>query len=271
VTRHLIELFSILILASVLACDDDEPVEPEPSGPTEATEPPEGDPSTDQSEPGPTGELMREHFIKVRETRQALIGDDIEAAKEAMQWLADNDPGTDALPEQLRGMLDAMREKAGDFGEATTLTEASESFAGMLNHCGECHTAIDGGPEFATPPLEEGDEIATQMMRHRWAIERMWEGIVSRDEEIYVAGAEILEDVRLRPEELPQGVVEPERIDAIIEHVHEEGAAAKESAEWPERTEHFGRLIATCATCHRAMGTGVFARAAIEAEQPAGP
>jgi cytochrome c553 len=269
VIHYLSKLTLILLLAVGTACDDDP--EPEPSEPVETSEAPEGDPSTDQAEPGPTDELMREHFLKVRETRQALIGDDIEAAKEAMQWLADNDPGTDALPEQLRGMLDGMREQARGFGEATTLTEASMSFAGMLNHCGDCHDAVDGGPEFATPPLEEGDEIATQMARHRWAIERMWEGIVSRDEEIYGAGAEVLADVRLRPEEVPQGVVEPERIDAIIEHVHEEGTAAKESTEWPERTEHFGRLIATCATCHRAMGVGVFARAAIEAEQPAGP
>jgi hypothetical protein len=109
------------------------------------------------------------------------------------------------------------------------------------------------------------------MSRHRWAIERMWEGIVSRDVAIYVAGAEVLDDVRLVPEELPQGVVEPARLDAIIEHVHQEGAAAAASEEWPERTEHFGRLIATCATCHRAMGVGAFARGTIEADTPAGP
>jgi len=258
---------ALVLSLGLVGCEDETTPEPEP----EVTEPSEGDPAADQVDPSPTGELMREHFLKVRETRQALIGDDMDAAKAAMAWLAENDPGLDALPEPLRPMLSAMQEKAAEFGEATTLSEASASFAGMLNTCGDCHAAVQGGPTFATPPLAEGNELPVQMTRHRWAIERMWEGIVSRDTEMYVAGAEVLADVQLRPEELPQGVLEPERIDAIITHVHEQGTEGVEAETWPERAENFGSLLATCATCHRAMGVGAFARNAIEAEQPTGP
>ncbi|RLB54437.1 MAG: hypothetical protein DRJ42_09080 [Deltaproteobacteria bacterium] len=258
--RALIHLAILSLVLPVFGCDD------EPEAPTEPVEEVSTDdePGSDQLEPGPTGDLMREHFLKVREARQALVGDDIEGARAAMAWLADNDPGLDAVPTPLRPNLEGMREEARSFADATTLSEASMAFAGMLNYCGECHQHVEGGPEFAMPPGPDGDALQDQMQRHRWAIERMWEGIVSRNLETYVDGATVMGDVQLRAEELPHGVLEPERIDAIIAHVHELAGAAKESTDWDDRTENFGRLLATCATCHRALGVGAFARAAMD-------
>lgn len=256
------QLVILSLLLSAFGCDDDDDAET-PAEPIEEVST-DDDPANDQPEPGPTGDLMREHFLKVREARQALVGDDIEGARSAMAWLAANDPGFDAVPAALRPNLEAMREQAGAFGEATTLTEASMAFAGMLNYCGECHQHIEGGPEFAMPPGPDGDALQDQMQRHRWAIERMWEGIVSRNLETYTDGATVMNEVELRAAELPQGVLEPERVDAIITHVRELSAAAKESTDWEDRSENFGRLLATCATCHRALGVGAFARNAME-------
>lgn len=264
--------FLALTLSAALACGSDEtPAEETPSNDESAeseTAETAEEPETPPSEPGPTGTLMREHFTKVREARAALIGDDIEAARAAMSWLAENNPGTDQVPEPLRPNLEAMRQRAHDFGDATTLTEASMAFAGMLNYCGECHASIAGGPQFAIPPTPDGDALPDQMHRHRWAIERMWEGVVSRNLEAYQDGANVMSEMDLRSGDLPQGVLEPERIDAIITHVRTLSNEAKEVTTWEERSERLGGLIATCATCHRAMGVGPFARQAIEAQGP---
>jgi cytochrome c553 len=252
-------VLSLAVLGG-FACDDDEPAAttPETTEPTPPTG--TGDPATDQREPSPTGMLMRAHFERAREARQALIAGEIDAAKTEVGWLANNDPTEGELPAPLRPHLEAMREKARAFGGAETLTDAGQAFGRMLTHCGDCHKAVSGGPTFAMPPMPGGEALADRMQKHRWAADRMWEGLVIQDEEMYDAGANALTDVFIRQEELPQGVTEPARLQAIADNVKNLAAEGAAATEWPARADVFGRFIATCATCHRMMGVGAFAR-----------
>ena len=260
----ILPLLAVLLLG---ACDDDSEAGPT-AGTTQEPEaqPPAatGDPEQDQPEVSPTGMLMREHFTKAREARAALIGGDIETARAAMGWLAANDPGVGEIPEALRPSLTGMREKAGAFAEAATLTDAGLAYAAMLTHCGECHGALERGPTFAIPPLPEGDELRSHMQRHRWAADRMWEGLVTHDTERFGSAAEVLSEVALHQEALPTGEVPAERIHALAQHVHELGpeAAAAETDE--ARADIYGRFLATCATCHRALGVGQVAQQATQ-------
>jgi len=249
---------ALLLPPLLTACDDDS--EAEGGGAPEPEAPP-ADPAPD---PAATRQLMAEHFQKATEARQAIVGDDIDGARAAMQWLAENDTALEALPEDMRPRLAEMREKAGSFAEATTLTEAGESLARMLRTCGECHSGEGRGPSFETPPRPEGDTLPVQMQRHLWAAERMWEGLVTHEDTLFSAGGATLSDVTLHAEELPQGVLEPERIEALVDHVHGLGADAGEASDWDARAQIYGRLIATCATCHRALGVTAFARAGMQ-------
>lgn len=257
-------LAAVLLLA---ACDDDSEADPS-AGAAQETEVEQpvatGDPAQDQPEVTPTGMLMREHFTKAREARAALIGGDIETARTAMAWLATNDPGSDQVPEALRPSLVGMKEKATAFADASTLTDAGLAYGAMLLHCGECHGALERGPEFAIPALPEGEEIVSHMQRHRWAADRMWEGLVTHDTDRYGSAAEVLSEVALHQEALPEGEVPAERIQALAQHVHELGpeAAAAETDE--ARAEVYGRFLATCATCHRALGVGQIAQQATQ-------
>lgn len=208
--------------------------------------------------------LMAEHYMKASEARQALISAEMETAQTAMQWLADNETNQGSLPDEARPHLTAMRERAGAFAEAETLTEAGVAFGRVLTTCGDCHAAVEQGPTFTAPPVPEGEELPARMQRHRWSAERMWDGLVARDEGTYRDGALVLEDVILHPEELPQGVLEPERVQAIADRVHELGDEALEAEDWAKRGEVYGEFLATCATCHRAMGVGAVARSMME-------
>jgi mono/diheme cytochrome c family protein len=258
--ERITRLLGILALGlCVSACGDDE--QPAQSDEPAAETNPEEARAT-------TLRLMAEHYTKATEGRQAIIGDDIDAARVAMQWLADNETHQGGLPDELRPHLANMREKAGRFTSASTLTDAGVAFGLLLTHCGECHDAAGRGPTFEAPPVPQGDELPMRMQRHRWSAERMWEGLVTHNEGIFDAGAEVLETVILHPEELPQGVLDPDRVQAIADHVHELGEQAESADDWPARGEIYGRFLATCATCHRAMGVAAVARAAMDRPMP---
>ncbi len=256
----LLSLALPLSLSLVTGCDD-EPDDADVETPTDGVEEPEAPIAPANAE---TQRLMAEHFIKANEARQALIGDDLDGARTAMAWLADNNPGGESLPDIVQGFLTQMRSNAGTFGDATTLTEASIAFAQTAQQCGECHAAVENGPSFTAPPMPEGDSLPAQMQRHAWAADRMWEGLITQDEALFERGTAILEEVNLGPEELPQGVLEPERVTALITHIQELGQEAESAEDWDTRANLYGRFIATCSTCHRAMGVGAFARQVME-------
>ncbi len=236
-------------------------VEPTTETETETETEPETETEVAVPERSPIRTLMLEHFTKARDARNALIAGDGDAAREAIGWLAENDPSTGELADELRAKLDVMREQAGTFSDASGLAEAGQAYASILVRCGECHTATEGGPTFATPPVPEGDGVQARMQLHRWAAERMFEGLVVADAEHFKAGARALETDPLRAEDLPQG--DPVQIQAFADHVHTLGEEALAAESEEDRAGVYGRFIATCAACHRALGMSDVVAAAV--------
>lgn len=247
---------ALLALSLVAGCDEDPPPASPPPTPAPAT-PDEPDPApvADQAAPTEVGTMMREHFLKAREAREALVRGDVEAARAAMSFLATHDLGT-SLPDALRPKLAEMQAAAGTFGAATTLREAGAALATTLSKCGECHRAADQTPSFAVPPVPEGDTVQVHMLRHQWASDRMWEGLVMHDEAHYRSGAQILGDVTLHASDLDDSAEAPEQIEAMAQHVHTLGEQAMAATDDAGRADVYGRFIATCATCHRLLEGG---------------
>ena len=252
-TRALLCLVACFFL---LACGEDEPAST-PDDPEPVAEDDEGSgENSDQGEVSAVGELMRGHFTRAANARDAMVRGDLTQAREHMNWLATHQRAGD-LPTDLQPLLTQMQTEAGHFAEAETLTEAGTALARTLTRCGSCHRAAEAGPEIATPPVPEGDDVAAHMQRHRWAADRMWAGLVSDDAEMYTAGAHELREASLHEGELPgHDEHPPERITNITTHVHELGFNAEEATEWDERANIYGRLLATCAACHRLLNAG---------------
>lgn len=255
--------------ALLVACGEDEPVSPA-EGPEPAVESePESDPGDDVPEVTPLGDLMRGHFQRARDARDAMVRGDLDEARRHMSWLATHQRAED-LPEDLRPLLTVMQTEAAQFAEAQTFTEAGTALARTLTSCGACHRTAQASPQIGTPPVPLGDDLAAHMRRHEWAAERMWAGLVTDDVETYVAGTLVLREASLHEAELPGSEEHPpERIAAITRHVHELGSNAETAEDWDERAAIYGRLLATCATCHRLLEGGPDAVRLRRDEEPA--
>ena len=99
--------------------------------------------------------------------------------------------------------------------------------------------------------------MASHMQRHRWAADRMWAGLVTDSEEAYTAGARVLHEDALHEGEMPGHEAQPDgRLAAITGLVHQLGADAEAAEDWDTRANVYGRLLATCAACHRLLQAG---------------
>ena len=251
-------------------CGEDEPTPP----PTTATEPPATppEPSTAPEAADPTSVrgVMTGHFARATSAHDAIVRADMDTARADMAWLATHQEG-DALPENLQPLLVAMQAEAARFAEATTLTEAGTTYAQMLVRCGACHTESHGGPEIAQPPIPEGDTPEARMRRHQWASDRMFDGLVMADAELFRAGNDALTSAPLTQAELPATEGQPaEQVVALTSHVRELGAQAATATDDAARASIYGRYLATCGTCHRLLEGG--APAALEpSPTPAAP
>lgn len=255
-TRGIIRLAAALTgLLAFAGCDDAAPEAPAPEAPAIETAAPEA-----PAQPA-LREVMMGHFERADRGRAALIRGDIEEARESMQWLATHDLGG-TIPEALRPHFAAMQASAASFGEASTLRDAGVAFARTLTHCGSCHQEAGAGPTFAMPPLPEGDDMPAHMRRHRWGADRMWEGLVTSSDDIFREGGNALTGTPLDAHVFPEGAVDLEQAQALATHVHELGAQAAAATDADGRVTAYGHFLATCASCHRALGVGDVVQAA---------
>jgi cytochrome c553 len=206
---------------------------------------------------------MSEHFTKATEARTALIAGDMETARAAMAWLATNELGQEALPEPLRPHLTHVREEAARFAAATTFSEAGDSFAAMLTHCGDCHAQAHMVPRFTDIPQPTGDALQQRMWRHAWASELLWEGLIAKDQSRYDRAASSIAEVVVRAADLPPNTNDPARVQAVADNVHTLAAAGLAASDWTVRAQDYGKFLATCATCHRMMNAGERVRAGL--------
>ncbi|NOY90493.1 MAG: hypothetical protein GXP55_04725 [Deltaproteobacteria bacterium] len=245
-------ILSAALLLSLAACDDEPVVEPVPITQRAPTPAPAAEPA---AAPEPVRTHMREHFRFARAARTGLIRGDIEATKAAMQELARLQT-IDGLPANLEPMLPPLRAAAAGIESAHTLREAGVAVAKTLVACSACHQRADTGPNFAIPPLPEGDTVQIHMQRHRWAADRLWEGLVQPSDEVWNSGADALSDSRLDPADLDIPDELRGTAAALVQHVYDLGEQAKSATTPDARADVFGHFIATCATCHRLVHGG---------------
>lgn len=234
---------STLILAlSLAACGEDgpPPVAPQPA--------PSASPEQQQAKKE-TQSHMKTHFMKAYEAKDAVIRGDLEKARAPLTWLAEHDDAAHAT-EAWKPYIASMRAAAKDAAAAPDLTTAATGIANVARTCGDCHAKVPGGPSFAgnaAPP--ESDDPKAHMQRHKWAADRMWEGLVAPDDKAWIAGATALHDASLTVEGASDKDVAKQ---SLADHVHEVAGRPASSAE--DRVAVFAQVLASCSACH--VGTG---------------
>ena len=88
--------------------------------------------------------------------------------------------GTRSLPGAgRRSTRGSPKELATQVREASDYEEACMAFARLSYACGQCHHALDRGPPIKLEPAPAGEDLKMHMRRHYWAVERMWEALLS--------------------------------------------------------------------------------------------
>jgi len=212
-------------------------------------------------------EVMRDHAALSLVARNALIQGDLPVAQQSMRKLAffmEHVP----FPKEGREYARITRELVNQVREAADLEEACMAFALLSNACGQCHHALDRGPPIKLEPTPEGQDLKMHMRRHAWAVERMWEALLSDSTSAFQAAAGVLAESPLHgpaspDSERPAGTtrlayeVHDLAFAAAVEgkaredeYVPRPGEAVEGKPTTRGQAEIFGRLLSACSQCH---------------------
>ncbi len=231
----------VAVLFGITACTSgDEPAAPAQAAPVAVPDPPPG-----------TAQRMGAHYQDVVQIKDAIIAGDLPGVRAPARRLREV-PGP--VPAAWRPYVIKEGELATRTLSATNLRTAAKYAAGLADSCGECHEALGGGPRPAAPaapPAPIPHQARQHMLRHQWAADRMWDALVSRDDDTWTAGADALTDAPLLKQDLTADVELPEDLLELNTRVHELGARARGTTAWPARSELYGEFLATCAACHQ--------------------
>ena len=89
------------------------------------------------------------------------------------------------------------------------------------------------------------------MARHKWAADRLWDGLVIPDEAEWDDGVEALDATPLTLEDLPADL-QPE-VARLAARVHELAGAASTAETIEEKSRIYGELLGMCAACHQSV------------------
>lgn len=224
------------------------PAAPQPQRPevprTAADEPPPI--TTDSIE-----SFMLEHFLISTWARDAIVDGDLEAIREPLFALSAYSYDTVAPGGWMKGIAQ-MQAAARLTAQAETIAAAASGIAAMGRTCGQCHRE-QGGPEVQHYRVEKAapksDSLDTRMLRHAWAVERLWEGLTAPSDDAWMAGAAVLVRAPAAAPEAQPAL--SKEVSDTLERVRELGSRAARADSAEAREQVYGALLVTCAQCHR--------------------
>jgi cytochrome c553 len=141
-----------------------------------------------------------------------------------------------------------VRERAAALAAAPGLDEACRRVARLAEACASCHVETRVQPELRTPPPvpPDKDTLAARMARHRWAADRLWEGMVGGDDGPWRAGLAVLAATPLRWPELS----ERRSFARLLQQLADQARQRASTDSLADRARSYGDLLVTCAACH---------------------
>jgi cytochrome c553 len=127
---------------------------------------------------------------------------------------------------------------------AVRLGDAARASARLSEACAGCHERVGAQLRFAPPRPPPAGPADRCSPRHRWAVDRMLEGLVGGEDGPWRAGLEVFASTR---------VTAP--IDAAGRELHQLARAGVEALPLSTRTERattYGAMLTTCGECHAA-------------------
>ncbi len=192
---------------------------------------------------------MHENFGLLRTIEIELVHGRLAVAQALALSIGDSpdEPGREPFAKRAA----AVRARAAELASARDVADACRREAKLAAACADCH--VDAGvlPEFAPPPHAPPDQptVRSRMVRHLWASDRMWEGMVGDSDEAWRAGLDVLAATPL-----PFGNHGDERPE-LAQRLQQLARSAKQTSatdQLRDRAHWNGEILATCASCHAA-------------------
>lgn len=197
---------------------------------------------------------MHRNLSRTVDIQTGVVQGDLEKAKKGAAWLLEQQDEM-MVPREGTEPHRAMLAAAARIAEATDLGTVATQTGRLAEGCGSCHRAVGGGPRFVvgnTSP--KGTSQEAQMIRHLWAADRMWEGLVGPSDEAWEAGAKAMAETQpalARAFEASASMPDPA---GLLREVNLLANEAVSAATLAERAEVYGRLLNTCNRCHAPAG-----------------
>lgn len=197
---------------------------------------------------GPKPGTMADHFAQTVVIRDAVIWGKLKQAVKPAQNLASMD--VKKLPQQWHVSMEQLQSAAKRIMEGSDVQEIAAATADIARACGHCHGAA-GGPKITpTAPPDPSGSVAARMKRHRWAMDRLWEGLYGPSPAAWTAGASALELDPFSKEVLEPGGVHAKSAASTFNA----DAKALAKAKTPDdRAAAYAKMISSCAPCHEAL------------------
>jgi mono/diheme cytochrome c family protein len=213
-------------------------------------------------------EHMHGHLDQISEIKRAVIAGNLADTREPATWLATHEP-PQGLSKAWLPYVDEMRRYAARAAKATDLVAAASAVSEIARTCGDCHRAsgLSIGFGFDQRPPEELQSLMTQMQRHLWAADRMWEGLIGPSDVAWNRGANILSEVQLAATDIAgssaEGASAAEnqmQITELVSRARGMGEQGGLASSVELRSGLYGEFLSLCATCHELTGGGPVTR-----------
>jgi len=194
---------------------------------------------------------MEAHYGAVILAHDGLQQGDVEKLRRQLALVSDQ-PLPASAPSPWLPYHERLQHAASLAETAGDLDAAARVLASVALACGRCHQALVRGPVYPAPaPDESAEPLKAAMLDHEWATERLWEGVTGPWDEAWRRGAAELAATRVFGEPDTEPTDDLRRREQALRDL---GAEAMNTTALDARAYLYGRLLGTCADCHRASG-----------------
>jgi cytochrome c553 len=186
---------------------------------------------------------MHENFDLVRAVEKLLVRGKLAEAQNLASAIAraPDEPGLAPFAPQAI----EVRARASAVASATSVDEALRAEAKLAAACASCHVEAGVMPEFRSAAQAPPDKpsVEARMVRHLWATDRLWEGLVGDADDSWRAGLDVLATTPL-----PWKTLDKDRVPLGKQLQRLADDARKGTHD--DRARAYGEILVTCAACH---------------------
>ena len=184
---------------------------------------------------------MHQNFDLLRAIERLLIRGKLDEAKQFAEAIATAPDEPAHGPWATQTLL--VRDRAAALARASSVEDALRKDTSLASACGSCHRELDV-TLFKDHPAAPPDRpmLDARMARHRWAADRLWEGVVGNADEAWRAGLDVL---AAAPLDLGEARAPFAR---NLQQLASTARRTKPAA--PDRSTAYAELLITCAGCH---------------------